>query len=65
MDTFSTILGFPYVFHFGIVSVVFVGAVLLFVFGFKSTEEPFFSKGKADSRSIAKKKKGKDKVTIQ
>ena len=63
MEPFSSILGIPYVFHCGIVSIVFVGAVLLFVFGFKSAEEPSFNKIKADSKSVSKKKKKKDKVS--
>ncbi len=64
MELLRSIIGFPYVFHGLMVSVVFLGAVLLFVFGFKSTEEPAFNKLKSDSKSSGKKKKPKDKVNL-
>lgn len=63
METLNSIIGVPYVFHCLTVSGVLLGAILLFVFGFKSAEEPTFNKIKVDSKSNNKKKKGKDKVS--
>lgn len=51
-------------FHCVTVSGVLLGAILLFVFGFKATEEPSFSKIKTESKLNAKKKKGKEKKSV-
>lgn len=64
MELLNSLVSVPYIFHGLIVSIVLLGAVLVFVFGFRSTEEPSFNKGKTDSKSVAKKKKAKDKVRI-
>lgn len=63
MELLNSIFNVPYVFHCLTVSGVLLGAILLFVFGFKPTEEPSFSKIKSDSKLNAKKKKGKEKVS--
>lgn len=64
MEMVNSIIGMPYVFHCIIVSVVLLGAVLLFIFSMKPAEEPNF-KIKGDSKPNNKKKKGKEnKVSI-
>lgn len=64
MELLNSLIGVPYVFHGLIVSVVCLGAALLFIFGFKTTEEPPYNKSKNDSKSASKKKKGKEKVSM-
>lgn len=65
MELLNSLVGIPYAFHCIIVSAVFLGAVLVFVFGFRSAEEPSFNKVKTDSKSASKKKKNKEKVSFQ
>lgn len=60
MELLRSLIGTSYVFPGLAVSVVFLGAVLLFVFGFKSAEEPSFT----NLKSANKKKKSKDKVSF-
>lgn len=62
MDVFTELISAPYAFHGIIVGTVLVFALLVFVFGFKSAEEPPFDKLSDDRRAAGKKKKVKDKV---
>lgn len=63
MDLYSELITTPYAFHGLVVGAVVLLALSVFVFGFKSAEEPPFDKLTDDRRGAAgKKKKVKDKV---
>uniref|UniRef100_A0A0A9Y8D2 Uncharacterized protein n=1 Tax=Lygus hesperus TaxID=30085 RepID=A0A0A9Y8D2_LYGHE len=61
MDLFSELITTQYAFHGIIVGTVLLFALLVFVFGFKSAEEPPFDKLTDDRRAAGKKKKIKEK----
>lgn len=63
MESLNSLTGIPYVIHGVIVSAVILGLASVFIYAFKSNPEPPY-KSKNDSKSTTKKKKGKDKVSM-
>ena len=65
MDLIRDVVSTPYAFPAGVVVLVISCAILVFVFGFKSAEEPPFDQlsfSNDDRKPAGKKRKLKDKV---